>query len=515
MTSITLNAPVTATTAPNDTISNPWYDWTSDTVYVGDDNGILHRFHPVFGGTPAEVTSGGWPLTLGSTSVSSPVYDGTSGCVYVGDTVTVSGTTTTGGRFYRVDPGLGYGSVCDVDSSATSYPSLQPAQLDGAYGIRDAPLVDSTAKRVYVFVGCDTIYSSSNTSGCGNGTSSWTGNSSVYQFTTDFTSNVERQFGDGADNTKTTAYQFAGTFDNTYYSSSTPSSPSGNLYVCSTDDQAVLWQVPISSNSTQTPVKGPNLAPSGTYGRCSPLSENFSTSSSATATGSVTIQTDPKGWATGNTVTIGSTAYTFVTSLSAANQVLEYTSGTVASDEAGTAQNLRAVIDALSTECYTSGCVHSGQTANGSVNTSYTSGSNVVNLTAKTAGTAFVLSTNYSTGINLSGGSTGGSTGTDYLFVSVYDGLPTGCTQSSGTTYYGCVMSFNITTASSFGTSLAPLGELNFNSLQYAPPTGAMIVDNALATPTGTSQIYFLTQDATGTTTCSGICGVQASQAGP
>jgi hypothetical protein len=56
---------------------------------------------------------------------------------------------------------------------------------------------------------------------------------------------------------------------------------------------------------------------------------------------------------------------------------------------------------------------------------------------------------------------------------------------------------------------------LSFSSVQYAPPTGGFIIDNALTTPSGTSQIYFLTQDTSGTVTCSGICGVQASQAAP
>jgi hypothetical protein len=507
MTSITFSG----TTTPNDTLSNPWYDYTTDSIYVGADDGTLHRFHPVFGGVPAEVTNG-WPLALGSTAPSSPVYDGTSGCVYVGDTVSISGSTTTGGYLYRVDPGLGVGSVCHT-STPTKYAS---AQLDGAYGIRDAPLVDSTAQEVYVFVGCDVVGTSSG--GCGQNSGTWTAHSGVYQYDTHFTSGTERQFGGGASINKTTAYQLAGTFDNAYFTS-TPSSPSGDLYVCTTDNQAPLWQVPIKSNATQTAVQGPNLAASGIYGRCSPLSENFSTSTSATATGSVTIRTDPagSGWGTTSTVTIGSTTYTFVTTVGTTyGNVLKYTSGNAAQDEQRTAQNLNAAITAGST-CYGGGssCYYVSA-ANASVTTSYTTGTNVVNLTAKTAGTAFALSTNYPTGINVSGGSTGGSTGTDYLFVSVFEtsfsGTGYNCSSTSST---GCVMSFNITTPSSFGTSITPLGTLSFSSVQYAPPTGGFIIDNALTTPSGTSQIYFLTQDTSGTVTCSGICGVQASQAAP
>jgi hypothetical protein len=36
-----------------------------------------------------------------------------------------------------------------------------------------------------------------------------------------------------------------------------------------------------------------------------------------------------------------------------------------------------------------------------------------------------------------------------------------------------------------------------------------------VATPAGTSQIYFVTQSTAGTTPCTGICAVQASQSAP
>src|SRR5277367_1348734 len=40
----------------NDTYSSPFYDFTigSDTLYVGDDNGLLHKFTGVFNGSPTE-----------------------------------------------------------------------------------------------------------------------------------------------------------------------------------------------------------------------------------------------------------------------------------------------------------------------------------------------------------------------------------------------------------------------------------------------------------------------------
>ena len=46
----------------NDTFSAPFYDYvgTDDVLYVGDDNGNLHKFTGVFAGTPAESGSP-WP----------------------------------------------------------------------------------------------------------------------------------------------------------------------------------------------------------------------------------------------------------------------------------------------------------------------------------------------------------------------------------------------------------------------------------------------------------------------
>jgi hypothetical protein len=485
---------------PNDTLSNPWYDYASDSIYVGASNGTLHKFNPVFTGIPQEVTTSPWPVTLDATNTpASPVYDSASGCVFVGD----ANETTSGasGYLYSVNSGAGISTnVCG--SSAGKY-ATSNSQLDTDYGIQDGPLVDSTAETVYVFVGYD---------GSSDG---------VYQFTiTNFPDDsVERQLGASASG-KTTLYQLVGTFDNQYYASSS-STPTGNLYVCTTDEYGVLYQVPILANKTQPGVAGPELSGTiggdGVYGRCSPESEFFNSSTGGTAVGWVTIQSDPGTWTSGaNTVTIGSTTYKFVTSLTAVNQVLVSSGSTATNDENRTAQNLYAVINATSSECSTSSCVYTGQTVNASVTATEETAplTNVVVLTSKTSGSpgSFTLSTNYSTGINVSGG----VSGTDYLFLSIYSGTQTNCT--TDTAGDGCVMSFNITSPT-FNSSFAAAGAMNLSSVDFASPTGGIIIDNALTTPSGASQIYFLTQDTAGTaigsTSCSGICGAQASQAGP
>ena len=48
----------------DDTNSAPFYNYATDTLYVGDNTGFLHKFTGVFNGTPAEVTSKGWPARV-------------------------------------------------------------------------------------------------------------------------------------------------------------------------------------------------------------------------------------------------------------------------------------------------------------------------------------------------------------------------------------------------------------------------------------------------------------------
>ena len=65
---------ITLSGSHNDTWSAPFYDYSDDAMYVGDDSGSLHKFIGVFLGTPSEVSSG-YPVALGATLLASPVYD--------------------------------------------------------------------------------------------------------------------------------------------------------------------------------------------------------------------------------------------------------------------------------------------------------------------------------------------------------------------------------------------------------------------------------------------------------
>ncbi|HSS98143.1 MAG TPA: hypothetical protein VLK33_13980, partial [Terriglobales bacterium] len=124
------------------TRSSPFYDYAHDVAYVGDDSGKLHKFTPVFNGTPAEVVSSGadvWPAIVSSQAskiLTAPVND--NNIVFVGDSA---------GFLYSVNGTTGSGSGGVITSG----------QVGSGTGIVDAPMVDSAAGTVYVFVGASVV----------------------------------------------------------------------------------------------------------------------------------------------------------------------------------------------------------------------------------------------------------------------------------------------------------------------------------------------------------------------
>jgi hypothetical protein len=219
--------------SPTDTYSSPYYDFSTDTLYVGDDAGKLHKFTGVFNGTVAEVTTN-WPVSVNTNAaLGSPVYDSGSTNVFVGDYA------------------LGFASNCQPSSSTTNSPcgylySISSAatpvltksvQLDYNYGIIDSPIIDSGAAKVYAFVGAD------NTTSCSSGPCA-----GVFQFPVGFTATTtptEAKVGPG--------YQFlmSGTFDNAYFNSS---NQTGHMYVVGNTGPAnnALYQLSISGNALST-----------------------------------------------------------------------------------------------------------------------------------------------------------------------------------------------------------------------------------------------------------------------
>ncbi|HVI09596.1 MAG TPA: hypothetical protein VND65_15005 [Candidatus Binatia bacterium] len=233
-----------------DTNSSVFYDYDLDVAYVGDDAGYLHKFTPVFFGTPDQVTTGGWPVLVNPTTptaLESPVYDPASGLVFVTDqggflySVTSSGTVTTSGQ---LDFSLG---------------------VDGGPGLIEGPIVDSNAGLVYVFATAD------GSAGC-PGSVDCTG---LYQLPTTFTSTTtpsEAIIGDSTAEGTTPNPLYLGAFDSTYENSATAS---GHLYVCgNTGGVPIVYQVAIGNSVLGTVLAGPSLTNGlGPQPACSPITD--------------------------------------------------------------------------------------------------------------------------------------------------------------------------------------------------------------------------------------------------
>jgi len=234
----------------NDSGSAPFYDYSagSDTLYIGDDSGKLHKFTGIFQGTPTEAASP-WPVAVSSSALSSPVYDSVSGKIFVGDYLLNLSSTCAA-------PGNPCGYLHSINA-ATGATAGTSARLDAIFGLVDGPLVDSAAGMVYAFVGAD------GQTGAGSPCGPNLPCSGVFQFPTSFTG------GSGTETTLGAGYEFllAGDFDNAYYTSS-PSSPSGHLYVVGNTGAGnnTLYQVSVNSGvMSPTASAGPALSSNYTH----------------------------------------------------------------------------------------------------------------------------------------------------------------------------------------------------------------------------------------------------------
>jgi hypothetical protein len=150
---------LTIQTSATDSNSSPWLDYSTDTVYVGADNGILYKVTPVFGGgAPALVNDpANWPVAVSTnkynTILTAPVVDDTAGMIFVGD-------------------GEGYLYSVDLTNPAKTFAAQQTVgwAADGSNdgsgkpgtGIVDPPIVvtdpaNPTTDQVFAFTGCSEV----------------------------------------------------------------------------------------------------------------------------------------------------------------------------------------------------------------------------------------------------------------------------------------------------------------------------------------------------------------------
>ena len=238
MISIVLNG------AQADTASSAFYDYARDAIYVGDDNGVLHKIINAFGvagATPSEMTTGNWPIIVDTGRIlTSPTLDSVSGNIFTGD---------SGGRLSYVRETFSTTGTC----AAGSPPCLGSTSINPAvHVIADGPIVDSTTGKVFVFFG-------------NNGTSA-----AVIQSDVTLSASVTASLGAG-----TGHHIHSGAFDNTYL---TGNGSVGSLYMCG------------SSNTSAPTIQRIGFTNSGRV-PASPFSNPIGTMNSAVDAATLTVAT--------------------------------------------------------------------------------------------------------------------------------------------------------------------------------------------------------------------------------
>ncbi len=200
---------VTETTPQPDTNSSPYYDYAGDNLYVGDDDGVLHKFSGILTSTPTEVISAGhWPLVVhAGFALTSPVFVFGADNIYVGD--------SSATMWFVRDTGSTTGACTGV----TTIPCLGSTSeaLGGAYTIRDGPVVDPFSGHVFIF--------SSNTAApeaAVTSTNLLLGGAVQDNFT-------------ASGGAPATSFTHLGAFDYTYLNSA-PGAKAGHMYVCGKTD---------------------------------------------------------------------------------------------------------------------------------------------------------------------------------------------------------------------------------------------------------------------------------------
>ena len=215
---------ITFANASADTGSSPFYDYTHDALYVGDDAGALHKFVNVFGitgATPGENTASPWPFDVDAAfALNSPVLDGTSGNIFVDD---LNGTLSYVRETFSTVGTCKAGSPPCIGST-----TVVPSQI---HSLIDAPIVDSSTQKVFVFY--------ANYDGT---------NMAVVQSDTALSGKVATLAGSKLNQ----RHMHVGAFDNTYLSGT---GNTGRLYLCggSATGQPTIMRVGFNGTATTFP----------------------------------------------------------------------------------------------------------------------------------------------------------------------------------------------------------------------------------------------------------------------
>jgi hypothetical protein len=244
--------------ASGSTSSEPFYDFDTDNLYVGDDSGNLHKFTGVFFGVPAEVTTGGWPIAVHSGHVlTRPVVDNTSGNIFVND---VDGTLS-----YVREVGSNVGACAGIGVVPPCLGSTSVTVSGNTGSITDPPVVDSTQGRVFAFTG--------------NNTSATLGGANVVQADTALSAASVTRLDVGIGRN---VNLHDGAFDNAYFTNA----GTGHLYVCANsgansgsssglvpNNEPTLKRISFNNNGTMAVVDAGTLTVGLTSAACSPVTE--------------------------------------------------------------------------------------------------------------------------------------------------------------------------------------------------------------------------------------------------
>lgn len=234
-----------------DTRSSPFVDYTHDVAYVASDDGVMHKFSGILRGTPAEVSTGGWPLHIidsGNHKIAGPIFDYVSKNLYYDDDI---GTFT-----YIREVGSTVG-VCIGQPSPPCWGQVTFSLTSGGNSIIESPVVDSTGQKVYIFIGND---------------NQGLGHARVLQSDTSLTLNNEATVGVAGQG------MFSGAFNHNYFSSP----QTGFLYVCGYPllglASPVLYRFSFDSTGKMSSSHDSNslaLASVLSTTRCSPITEFY------------------------------------------------------------------------------------------------------------------------------------------------------------------------------------------------------------------------------------------------
>jgi hypothetical protein len=241
---------MTSTTiaAASNTRSSPWVDYTSDTAYVGLDNGILYKITGVFKGTPTLVVTAPWPITINlNSALTSPVLDNTTNNVFLG---------AGNGRLYSVNvktPGV----VTTIQVGRTG--ALNP-------GILDSAIFDATAKTLFAITSNDAVLTGA----------------AVVQVDSSSLAVITRVLVGEGSTAGTSLNLYDGDFDNNYFNSPA----TGHMLVCGTgaaDTTPYRYLLGFNASGVVQPGSSTQIS-TNANARCSPVTEYYNANIAGGAT---------------------------------------------------------------------------------------------------------------------------------------------------------------------------------------------------------------------------------------